>query len=48
MAQRVQAGGLSVAEALHRFVEEEALPGTGVEPAAFSMPLPDRPGADPA
>ena len=35
MDQRVQAGGLSVATTLHRFVEEEALPGSGVEPGAF-------------
>jgi malate synthase len=34
MVQRVQVGGLSVAEVLHRFVEE-ALPGTGLDPAAF-------------
>jgi malate synthase len=35
MSQRVQVGGLSVAGALHRFVEEEALPGTGLEPQGF-------------
>jgi malate synthase len=35
MSQRVQVGGLSVAEVLHRFVNEEALPGSGVEPDAF-------------
>jgi len=35
MDQRVQVGGLSVAEVLHRFVEQEALPGSGLEPAAF-------------
>ena len=35
MDQRVQVGGLSVAASLHRFVEEEALPGSGVEPQAF-------------
>ncbi len=35
MAERVQTGGLDVAAPLHRFVEEEALPGTGVEPAMF-------------
>src|SRR3954447_17568819 len=35
MDQRVQIGGLSVAASLHRFVEEEALPGSGVEPQAF-------------
>ncbi|HET8611693.1 MAG TPA: hypothetical protein VFL92_02900, partial [Sphingomonas sp.] len=27
--------GLRVAEALARFIEEEALPGTGIEPGAF-------------
>lgn len=35
MDQRVQNGGLSVAASLHRFVEEEALPGTGLDPATF-------------
>ena len=35
MVDRVQLGGLSVAGSLHRFVEEEALPGSGVEPEAF-------------
>ncbi|MBA3781255.1 MAG: malate synthase G [Nocardioides sp.] len=35
MEERVQTGGLSVAESLHRFVEEEALPGSGVDPQAF-------------
>ncbi|MDO9380000.1 MAG: malate synthase G [Nocardioidaceae bacterium] len=35
MDQRVEVGGLRVAEELHRFVEDEALPGSGVEPAAF-------------
>ncbi|SDT11248.1 malate synthase [Nocardioides scoriae] len=35
MDQRVQTGGLEVAERLHRFVEEEALPGTGLDPQAF-------------
>ena len=35
MDQRVQVGGLSVAASLHRFVEEEALPGSGVDPEAF-------------
>ena len=34
-ADRVQAGGLSVAAVLHRFVSEEALPGSGVDPDAF-------------
>ena len=35
MDQRVQIGGLSVASSLHRFVEEEALPGSGVESQVF-------------
>ncbi len=35
MDQRVQIGGLSVAAGLHRFVEEEALPDSGIEPQAF-------------
>src|SRR6478609_6116901 len=35
MAGRVEVAGLDVAEVLHRFVTEEALPGSGVEPEAF-------------
>ena len=35
MDQRVRIGRLSVDATLHRFVEEEALPGSGVETAAF-------------
>ncbi len=35
MDQRVQAGGLSIAASLHRFVEEEALPGSGLGGEAF-------------
>ncbi len=35
MTDRVQTGGLSVASGLHRFVMEEALPGSGVDPDAF-------------
>ena len=35
MVDRVQIGGLGVAESLHRFVTEEALPGSGVEPDVF-------------
>ena len=35
MDQRVQVGGLAVAESLHRFIVEEALPGSGVDPQAF-------------
>lgn len=33
--QHVRAGGLQVAGELHRFVEEEALPGSGIDPQAF-------------
>ncbi|MCM3515759.1 malate synthase G [Nocardioides sp. P86] len=32
---RVEVGGLSVAESLHRFLTEEALPAAGVDPDAF-------------
>ncbi len=32
---RVEAGGLRVARLLHDFVNNEALPGTGVDPASF-------------
>ncbi len=35
MDQHVRAGGLDIATVLHRFVEEEALPGSGLDPAAF-------------
>jgi malate synthase len=35
MDDRVQTGGLSVAGTLHRFVVEEALAGTGIDPDAF-------------
>ena len=35
MDQRVQMGGLGVATSLHQFVEQEALPGSGVDPQAF-------------
>ncbi len=35
MTERVQAGGLQVAAELHRFVEEEALPGSGLDPQLF-------------
>src|SRR5215469_12390766 len=31
----VQTGRLSVAQVLHAFIECEALPGTGISPAAF-------------
>ncbi|WP_040835175.1 malate synthase G [Nocardia brevicatena] len=35
MTERIQVGGLQVAGVLHEFVENEALPGTGVDSAAF-------------
>jgi malate synthase len=35
MTATIDRAGLAVAEPLARFVEEQALPGTGVEPAAF-------------
>src|SRR3954447_20994027 len=35
MDERVRIGGLSVAASLHRFVEDEALPGSGIESGAF-------------
>ncbi len=35
MAERVQVGRLSVQAALHQFVTEEALPGTGLDPTKF-------------
>ena len=35
MQQRIQVGGLAVAENLHRFIVEEALPGSGVDADAF-------------
>ena len=35
MVDRVQIGGLGVAESLYRFVTEEALPGSRVDPDAF-------------
>jgi malate synthase len=35
VAEQVTIGGLGVAKALRDFLEEEALPGTGVEPARF-------------
>ena len=33
--RRIDRAGLAVAEPLARFIEERALPGTGIEPAAF-------------
>lgn len=35
MTERVSVGNLQVAKALYEFVEEQALPGTGVDSAAF-------------
>ncbi len=35
MVERVQSGGLQVAKSLHDFVTDEALPGTGIDPAKF-------------
>jgi malate synthase len=35
MDERVQIGGLAVAQSLHRFVSDEALPASGVDPEAF-------------
>ena len=35
MSERSVVGGLQVDPALHQFIEQEALPGTGIEPAAF-------------
>ncbi len=35
MTQRIAEGGLQVAAVLHRLLEEEIAPGTGVQPAAF-------------
>ncbi|WP_280263945.1 malate synthase G [Nocardia wallacei] len=35
MTERIQIGGLQVASVLHDFVENQALPGTGVDSAAF-------------
>src|ERR1700744_975985 len=35
MSERIQHHGLKVAAILSRFIEDEALPGTGLDPAAF-------------
>ena len=35
MSQRITVHGLQVAAPLHRFIEEQVLPGTGIAPAAF-------------
>ena len=39
MSERVVIGGLQVDAALHRFIEEEAIPGTGVAAPAFWQAL---------
>ncbi len=33
--ERVEAGDLKVAKPLHDFIEQQALPGTGIDPAGF-------------
>ena len=35
MSDKIQVGSLQVSTLLHNFVNQQALPGTGVEPAAF-------------
>lgn len=35
MTERIREGGLAVASALHRCIEREILPGTGIAPAVF-------------
>ncbi len=49
MTERVQVGGLQVAKVLYDFVNDEALPGTGVDAAAFwagADKIIARPGAE--
>ncbi|HEX7386722.1 MAG TPA: malate synthase G [Castellaniella sp.] len=41
MSDRISAHGLQVAGSLHQFIEHEALPGTGVQSAAFWKGLSD-------
>ena len=41
MSDRVRLGGLDVAAVLHRFIETEALPNTGIGPARFWAGLED-------
>ena len=35
MSDRIECAGLKVDRVLHDFIVNEALPGTGIEPAAF-------------
>src|ERR1700693_1681268 len=35
MTERAHVAGLQVAAVLHHFIEQEALPGTGIAPAGF-------------
>ena len=35
MTERIQAGGLQVAKELYDFINEKAIPGTGIDPSAF-------------
>ena len=35
MTGRIREGGLAVAEPLHRCIEREILPGTGISPSIF-------------
>ena len=37
MGERIATAGLKVDRKLHDFIEKEALPGTGVDPAAFTQ-----------
>ncbi|MFA7553504.1 MAG: malate synthase G [Spongiibacteraceae bacterium] len=39
MTQRIQQGGLQIAEQLYHFINDEVAPGTGIEPAAFWQSL---------
>lgn len=35
MSERIQIGNLQVAKILYDFINEQAIPGTGVDPTAF-------------